>query len=302
MKRILILIHHVKDEAASPNFGKFKTALDAFVDSSKYTVTMGALRDLVFEVSPTGMDIYDPKRGFSLADFDLVVFRIVRKEWSRVAACCQFLQAKNIPYIDSYNKPAAVSKASAAFVGRAHGIPVIPTLFSRADLLTEMVHTDAIPFDYPFVIKDQNGKKGRLNYLVQNKEEALAALSTPGETEFVIQEYIPNDGDYRVLIMGGEIALIIHRQSEAGAYLNNTSQGGTAQLIDPAELDKSMLDDALRAAALDEVEVAGVDLMIDNRTCRHYIMEVNSSPQLTSGAFPERKTKAYVEYLQRLAA
>jgi glutathione synthase/RimK-type ligase-like ATP-grasp enzyme len=302
MKRILILIHNVQNEAASPNFGKFKAALDAFVDPSQYSVTMGALRDLVFEVSPDSMDIYDPKRGFSLADFDLVVFRIVRKEWSRVAACCQFLQTKNIPYVDSYNKPSAVSKASAAFVGRANGIPVIPTIFSRVDLLIEMVNTDALPFDYPFVVKDQNGKKGRLNYLVQNKEEAITALSTPGETEFVIQEYIPNDGDYRVLIMGGEIALIIHRRSEAGAYLNNTSQGGAAELIESAQLDKSMLDDALRAAAIEEVEVAGVDLMIDSRTGKHYIMEVNSSPQLASGAFPERKTKAYVEYLQRMAA
>jgi glutathione synthase/RimK-type ligase-like ATP-grasp enzyme len=302
MQRILILIHNVQNETTSPDFRKFKNALDQFVDTKHYSVTMGTLRDLVFEVSADNMNIYDPKRGFSLADFDLVVFRIVRKELSRVAACCQFLQVQGIPYIDSYNKPVAISKAAAAFVGRANNIPIIPTLFSNAQQLQEMAQNDQLPFSYPMVIKDQNGKKGRLNFLVHNKKEAIAALTTPDATEFVMQQFIPNEGDYRVLIMGGKIALVIHRKSRSDSYLNNTSQGGTAELVDVSQVDKTMLDDAKRAAALEEIEVAGVDLIIDSKTGKHYIMEVNSSPQLASGAFPERKTKAYVDYLQRRAS
>src|SRR5690606_3292372 len=98
---------------------------------------------------------------------------------------------------------------------------------------------------------------------------------------------IPNEGDYRILVFGGKPVLALYRRSQEESHLNNTSQGATADLVSVDAIDPTIVADVIQAAAVEKFEVAGVDAMIDRVTGRHYILEVNQSPQLATGAFPD---------------
>lgn len=297
-KRILILINK-KTGPNDKNWSFFQDTVSKSI-GVETDITMGEIVGLTFELDANGSRIYDRERGFSLDDFDLVVFRFIRKEWARAAACASFLKSKNIPYIDSQIQPAPWSKYSAQALRQDYDIAGIPSVYSNAQELKYMIQNELIPFNYPLIIKDNNGKKGRLNFFAHNKVEALKIFEENPDVDFIIQKFIENDGDYRFLVFGGQIAMIIYRKAKPGSHLNNTSQGSSATLANVSDFKENVLNDVKLAARLQGLDIAGVDLMIDKTTSQHYIIEVNSSPQLASGAFPDIKIKLYTDYLKSL--
>ena len=118
---------------------------------------------------------------------------------------------------------------------------------------------------------------------------------------WVVQRFIENDGDYRVVVLGDHSETVIFRQrpKDADTHLNNTSQGASAMLVDISALPQGLCEDAVAAAQVNGLAVAGVDMMVDQKTGRHVILEVNGAPQLATGAFPEEKMRSYTEYLSR---
>lgn len=298
-KNILVLINQ-KTSPTDKNWTFFKRTLTEAIDDSKFEVTMGALCDFVYELSDGEHRIYDRQRGFSLDDFDLVVFRIIRKELARASSCASLLQEKGIPYIDSMIQPSPRSKYSAAAIRRSAGFNTIKSVYSNNSQLISLIEAGELKIPFPLVLKDVNGRRGMLNFVAKNKVEAIKVLSENPEVQFIIQEFVPNDGDYRFLVFGGKVVLVIHRQAQSGSHLNNTSQGGVSKLVDIGSFSQIILDDVVLAAKLEKLEVAGVDIMIDTNTNKHYVVEVNSSPQLATGGSPELKMKAYSDYLKSL--
>lgn len=297
-KRVLILI----DKYTGPgnkNWTFFQEQVSRHLGDD-FEVHMGALQDLTFEIDASGDKVYDRNRHFSLGDFDLVVFRFIRREYARAAACASYLQQRAIPYIDSQIQPGSWSKYSAEVHRRSAGLNIIPSIFSTNVILSAMIEAEELPFGYPMIIKDVNGRKGRLNFIANSKEEAVGIFAEHAEAEFIVQQFIENEGDYRLLVMGGEVKLAIYRKAVDGSHLNNTSQGASSSVVDPATLPSEIIADALTAARLEKLEVAGVDMMIDTQTGLHYVIEVNSSPQLATGAVPDMKMDAYAAYLRSL--
>lgn len=295
-KRILILISGIVSRH-DKNWTLFYESLTKAIDTSDVEIVMGELSSLTFETDGITDKVYDRARGFSLDEFDFVVFRIVRKLYGRASACASFLQARNIPYIDAGVQPGSWSKYSAQLVLQSAGIEGIPSIYASNVELIHMIERNQVPFEYPLIIKDVQGKKGRLNFIASTPERAREILIENPETEFIVQKCIPNDGDYRVLVIGGLVKMVIYRQASSGSHLNNTSQGAAAEVVDPGQFSDEVLRDVIKAAHLQQLEAAGVDLMFDNQTGKHYIIEVNSSPQLATGAFPKQKMAAYAEYL-----
>jgi D-alanine-D-alanine ligase-like ATP-grasp enzyme len=92
--------------------------------------------------------------------------------------------------------------------------------------------------------------------------------------------------------MGDEVRLVIHRQSTGQSHLNNTSQGGQAQIIDVATLDRQMLEESVQISKALGREVTGVDMIQDKHSGEFYFLEVNNMPQLSTGSMVEQKAKA----------
>jgi len=102
----------------------------------------------------------------------------------------------------------------------------------------------------------------------------IRKVSSPGDLgvgPYYLQEYIKNDRDYRVFVIGGEAVGAIVRQSDTLAH--NIHQGGVGKAI---EVSDTMNEIAGAAADAVGVDYGGVDLLDDRGG--YTVLEVNGTP------------------------
>lgn len=181
----------------------------------------------------------------------------------------------------------------------AGGLPIPRTAYMPLRFLKKEFANLQKIFGEKLIIKAADGKRGDDNYCITTPIEVHKIIRKHKDQNFVIQEFIPNEADYRVLIVGNEIKLVIkRRRTDNSTHLNNTSRGANAQLVEVTELSRRDQALCIDAAQTMKREVAGVDLMYDAQTNKPYILEVNSGPQVGSGAFTEEKLVIFTEYLK----
>jgi glutathione synthase/RimK-type ligase-like ATP-grasp enzyme len=162
-------------------------------------------------------------------------------------------------------------------------IPVPQTLFSMdVELL-------AMP-EAPFIMKGIATSKGKDNFLVKNREEALE-IARSSDGQYIVQPFLENDHDLRVVCFGGKPSLFLKRSRGAAAtHLNNTSQGGQGQWLDAGDLPADLLTAASKISIIMKREMGGIDFIPDPASPFGYsCLEVNAIPQLTSGHDVEAK-------------
>jgi tetrahydromethanopterin:alpha-L-glutamate ligase len=103
-----------------------------------------------------------------------------------------------------------------------------------------------------------------------------------------LQEYVPNDCDYRIFVINGRSVGAIVRRSDSLAH--NIHQGGTGI---PCEVDHEMDAMAGEAARAVGVDYGGVDLLKDKEG--YTVLEVNGTPNWHCMSTPVPKLLA--EYL-----
>ena len=139
-------------------------------------------------------------------------------------------------------------------------------------------------FDFPIIIKGSGGDRGTRVFKADNLEqlEKLVRDLRKSETEegrrYMLQEFIPNDGDFRVLVLGEKVLGVMKRSSQSVAeFKNNYSAGGKVEL---AELPEEIKQLAIKAAKVCGLAVAGVDVVFrNNDLSQPIIWEVNKGPQ-----------------------
>jgi RimK family alpha-L-glutamate ligase len=149
-----------------------------------------------------------------------------------------------------------------------------PKKFTSSDLF----------INFPVIIKGSGGDRGTRVFKANNLEELekLVRDLRKSETEegkrYMLQEYIPNDGDYRVLVLGNKVLGVMKRSSQSlEEFKNNYSVGGKVEV---ANLPQNILDLAVRAAQVCGLAVAGVDVAFRNYDMKQpVIWEVNKGPQ-----------------------
>ena len=295
MKKILLLVHAPQKRPGHLNWLSFRDLIKSEV-SEDVQVEMSALTQLTFVLDSDNTRVYDHAQKFDVSSFDLVVFRTIGAYLEEAIAVAAYCRKKGIRYIDTYLPKIGNDKLDCAFVRWEHNLPVPKTIYGPVDGMLNEVATVGLPA----VLKASAGKKGRDNYLVSTEDEISQYMAASGAPAFVLQNFIPNDGDLRLVVLNDEVRLVIKRHASQGSHLNNTSQGGTAELIEPRELPESALALAKEAARLEQLTVAGVDLIEDSQTGAYYVLEVNRAPQIATGGFAELKAAAYAQMLETL--
>jgi len=164
-----------------------------------------------------------------------------------------------------------------------------------------LIEHEALPsgISFPCIMKSTFGAHGSNNHVAQSWQDIRTIQAASPKVRFILQQFIPNEGDYRLLIVGQGMA-VIKRVARPGSHLNNTSQGGTATLMPLTELPAHVLGDARRLAKRLQLVTAGVDVLQDSTTGAYYVLEVNSQPQLVTGAFLDTKLELFQQYLRTL--
>ena len=93
---------------------------------------------------------------------------------------------------------------------------------------------------------------------------------------FLVQQYIKNDGDFRVMTVGYKCIGGFKRQPKVERLVLNQSEGKSRGLV---EVPGDVAETAERAARVLGVEVAGTDLVRNTEDGKVYIIEVNEAPQ-----------------------
>lgn len=292
-KRILLIARAVSKESKDKAEGFANRVRNSIGGSVE--IECCEISELFFELSTRVINIYHPQKKFDLRDFGLVVVRHIGKMANEAQAIVQYCENFDIRYTDEYlNRLMLDSKMSTQFLLWFNGIKNWPhTFYGNID---EMIRRFP-EFGGKAIMKDNEGSKGRLNFLVESVAEISDIQKQHPDKRFVLQEFIPNSGDLRVLVFNGRPVLVIERKGVDSSHLNNTSQGGAAQIVSIESISSEVIDICIKAASASRLQVAGVDVMFDSTNSRPYLLEVNNAPQVSSGAFQDEKVEKYSEML-----
>ena len=299
MKDVLVFFSFAKHKT-----GYYNALFNPLKDVEKdYDLNLhqGSLKDLIIEIVDNSLIVTDSISGKKLDEFDHVYFQLWLKAQQPALAAATYLQRKNIPFIGHE----ILGILSATKVGELvrlsdNNIP-LPRSFMSSYSVTLKTFKQNPPIAYPFIAKASDAFGGNMNYLVHNYNELKTALSAHKEMPFVLQEFIPNQFDYRVLIMNDEVKLLMKRSRnpESDSHLNNTSAGAEGVFVPIETLTRQQHDDAIKAARLTmRADFAGVDLLINSETGSHVILEVNEAPAIQTGADPDKKIKTLMQHIK----
>lgn len=167
----------------------------------------------------------------------------------------------------------AVSKMHDTLVLTEHGLPCPRTwqLFNprQVEALAEQLR-------YPCVLKGVHGARGEHTYLVHNAEQLHRRLWHYTYGELMLQEYLPAEEDYRVLVIGYRaLPMMVSRRPPAGDFRTNHSLGGTftARSLEEFPALGALAEQAARALRR---EITAVDIRLKGDT--PMILEVNRQP------------------------
>lgn len=249
--------------------------------------------------------VFDTLNKIDLSQVQFVHFKNWHFERGQAPVVAAYLKAYGIPYVNSEVTAVSVApgKLAQMFLLGSQGVPVPDTFYAAKQALLRIFTRGKLPesFSYPLIMKANDGAQGHDNHLIREAKEAIDVLTaSEPDKEYVLQNFIPNDGDYRILFMGlpGE-PLVFHRRAAAGNHLNNTSQGGSGQFIDTDSLPPEYLDYARKAAELTGREIGGVDILADKETGKPYVLEVNGTPALATGYGTDVKIEYFARYIEQ---
>lgn len=228
----------------------------------------------------------------SINDYGVLFFRTTGKHWEEVDLIINSIDKKNGPVvvdpIVKAGKPDMACKAWQMMALARAGLPVPKTVYGSLGYLVTVMEGMRAPFEFPVILKGSGGDRGTRVFKADNLEklEKLAAewrrLEIEDGKRFMLQEYIENRGDYRVLVLGEKVLGVMKRTSGGTDFRNNFSMGGKVEVADLPEDIKKM---AVEATKVSDLMVAGVDVMprrqgtmSENRE-DYVILEVNKGPQ-----------------------
>lgn len=304
MKKVLILTR--KDDR--PTFDQKKTYEKSFTEmQTRCAYVIEEFENLLFFYDGHELKVFLSDGKTDIASFD-VVFLIA---WFKAKiledlalSTSLYLQAKGVTTVNSealYTR--SRSKLSQYVYAAINDISVTPFLFSVNPSVLQQAFRDHWSAGYPVIMKGVQASRGDDNYFIENEADALRLAGDMHEVEgpwFVVQSFVPNDGDYRIVVMGDAVTAVIHRRSQTDSHLNNTSKGGEATLLEPGSLPSEVIAQSIKLAGLLRREITGVDVIRHRDTGKYYLLEINNMPQLATGSFvPEKLTRldAYLDSL-----
>lgn len=296
MKKILIIGSKHSGKKNNPS------EMAAGLRSADIDLKIVYWEDMLFEVKAgmvrvlcDGVDILADKPSLVIA---IGWYKNGKKSIYRDMAFSLALMMKNVG-IKFWNSEMvnqrSITKLSCMVQLALAGIPVPDTYFS----LDTRVSVGAL--DMPFIAKAASASRGVLNFLIKEDDDLKQVYDA--DSYFIIQPYLENDHDLRVICFDGAPKLILKRSRHANVdtHLNNTSMGANASWIDLNSIKPDMLVVSEKICKVTGREMAGIDFIPDSKSTIGYsCLEVNAIPQLTSGTDSNIKLSTLLEVINNI--
>lgn len=304
MKKVLILTR--KDDR--PEYDQKSTYQQALARlETKCDYRVEEFEDLLFVYDGVELKVLLADGRTNLSSFDSVFFTgwFKTKVLEDVALSVSlYLEAKKVQCINTEALfTRSRSKLSQYVYAALNDISVTPFIFSLSPNVLRDALTSQWSFGYPIIMKGILANRGDDNYLVNDRANAEERIRIIGQEDgpwLIVQKFIPNDGDYRIIVMGEKVSTVIHRRTTSQSHLNNTSKGGEATTISSSSLPDAVIAQSITLAHLLRREITGVDMIQHRETGEYFLLEINNMPQLATGKYVDEKIKALDNYFATL--
>ncbi len=280
MKKILILMGDY-----SPSGKEFATKLRQY---SCDDVTLCRYSDLVVIVSDESVDVRLAEQEDRPIDyFDVIYLRGLSRGPLR-HAISMYAANKSVILLNSESHNFQImSKLEQGVTFALNNIPTPPFIYSINTNTTKQ-YVDKLSWKYPLVAKSIAGSNGRDNVMVQSPDE----LNDINFSDFMVQPFLPNDFDYRVIVAGGDVILAYKRirSVKVNTYKNNIAEGGRREIV---TLSPELQNLAINAAQTIGREFCGLDILVDKATGKSYVLEINFNFGTPGFGTPEEERTFY---------
>ncbi len=136
---------------------------------------------------------------------------------------------------------------------------------------------------YPIICKPVGGSQGRGIMILETPLSASHVIEylLAGQTQFILQSFIETrtettgGTDLRIIVCDNKVVSCMKRTAPSGKVRANLSIDASGEPFEPSKEIKQLAIDA--TAAVDGLNFCGCDVMIDHRTNKAYIVELNGN-------------------------
>ena len=187
------------------------------------------------------------------------------------------------------------NKARTVALLKEAGVPVPDTRLLSSPVGDEEVRGAFEAVGAPAVLKPNSASSGRGAALARDIDSATGVADLFGvlhesslvrDRSFVVQEYIEDARDYRVMLVDGGYAGAVERRAEG--WKKNVRAGAEPHGVEPPERVVSVAEEAARVL---EVDFCGVDVLVGDEPV---VNEVNARPTVDDA-------EKYEDFYARLA-
>ncbi|MDP1710278.1 MAG: hypothetical protein Q8L28_01555 [bacterium] len=265
--------------------------IEAFREPAKkmgLDVTLASFSDLKYAEGGEGKASFSLKiKSVEVSDFDVIYMRMIGKRIEDAALLTEYAIQKSIKLVDGMYKkshvyPLSVAKSLEMKRLIEGGLTLPKTLCGSL----KTILTDGPKFlRFPFIIKSTSGRHAREVWIIENIKELKAKVTelTPIEsagTKYFAQEFIKASQRIRVLVVVGRAVAAITRPTKWRKRfiekVNGEFPEGIKEALSPIPAEYESL--AVNAAKSCDLDVCGVDILVEDGTNKTYIIEANAAP------------------------
>lgn len=214
--------------------------------------------------------------GEKMKDYDVYFFRNTKNYWEEVNLITSQLNESKIiidPMVKD-GRPSDACKAHQMLALSQAGLPVPKSIYGSLNYLEK----EAVKsFEFPLIIKGSRGDRRRQVFKIYGNEdfrikmEELKLIEKNRENKYMLQEYIINTEDFRVMVLGDKVLGVMRRAIGENPKLKNN--------FEKTDLPQEIKDLAIEAAKVCGIMIAGVDVVFrDNDFKKPLFFEVNKTP------------------------
>jgi ribosomal protein S6--L-glutamate ligase len=175
------------------------------------------------------------------------------------------------------------NKAGALATLADAGVPVPETQYVSNPADEDDVRAAFESFDGSVVVKPNSTTRG-IGVAKVHDADSLAGVTdyldlvhdyrATGDKSYLVQEYLPEAADYRVMVLDGEVVGAVQREAPEG-WKHNVHRGADAAGVDLAQ---DLRDLAVAAADALDIDFLGVDVLVT--AGRAVVNETNARPTI----------------------
>lgn len=224
----------------------------------------------------------------------------IKPNWATrdlVSTVATYLERKKIPHTDVEQQK---SKLTDILHLAFEGLSVPKTYYCRTNRLVKNIKKIERFCGYPFIIKIIRGSLGKGLFYIEDKASFLEQIDRLGsQKNYICQPFIPNTFDYRIIVANLEVVSGEKRIRKEGEFRNNAHLGAEEIFLDLDDIPSDIRKLSIKAAKTLNLDWTGIDIVTSTENKKHYILELNRRPGLTSGS---SETNAAYEYIIHLLA